>query len=42
MKRNTAEAALRKKVFLGKGVLKIRSKFKGKHPCESVISIMLL
>ena len=24
--------------FLGKGVLKICSKFKGEHPCRSVIS----
>ena len=28
-------------VFLGKGVLKIYSKFTGKHPCRSVISIQL-
>ena len=28
-------------VFLGKGVLKICSKFKGEHPCRSVISIKL-
>ena len=26
-------------VFLGKGVLKICSKFTGEHPCQSVISI---
>ena len=29
-------------VFLGKGVLKICSKFKGEHPRRSVISINLL
>ena len=29
-------------VFFGKGVLKIRSKLTGKHPCGSVISIKLL
>ena len=29
-------------VFLGKGVLKIYSKFKGEHPCRSAISIKLL
>ena len=29
-------------VFLGKGVLKICSKFTGKHPCRSVISVKLL
>ena len=29
-------------VFLGKGVLKICSKFTGEHPCQSVISIKLL
>ena len=29
-------------VFLGKGVLKICSKFTGKQPCRSVISIELL
>ena len=29
-------------VFLGKGVLKICSKFTGEHPCRSVISIKLL
>ena len=28
-------------VFLQKGVLKICSKFKGEHPCQSVISIKL-
>ena len=28
-------------VFLGKGVLKICSKFTGEHPCRSVISIKL-
>ena len=28
-------------MFLGKGVLKIRSKFTGEHPCRSVISIKL-
>ena len=28
-------------VFLGKGVLKIYSKFTGEHPCRSVISIKL-
>ena len=29
------------KVFLGKGVLKICSKFTGEHPCRSAISIKL-
>ena len=29
-------------VFLGKGFLKICSKFTGEHPCRSVISIKLL
>ena len=29
-------------VFLGKGALKICSKFTGEHPCRSVISIKLL
>ena len=28
-------------MFLGKGVLKICSKFTGEHPCRSVISIKL-
>ena len=28
--------------FLGKGVLKICSKFTGEHPCRSVISVKLL
>ena len=28
-------------VFLGKGVLKICSKFRGEHRCQSVISIKL-
>ena len=32
----------RPKVFLGKGALKICSKFRGEHPCRSVISIKLL
>ena len=31
-----------REVFLGKGVLKICSKFTGEHPCRSVISIKLL
>ena len=31
----------RPKVFLGKGVLKICSKFTGEHPCRSAISIKL-
>ena len=31
----------RPEVFLGKDVLKIRSKFTGEHPCRSVISIKL-
>ena len=35
-----SETAL--EVFLGKGVLKIWSKFTGEHPCWSVISIKLL
>ena len=30
------------KVFLGKGVLRICSKFTGEHPCRSAISIKLL
>ena len=29
-------------MFLGKGVLKICSKFTGEHPCRSAISIKLL
>ena len=29
-------------VYLGKGILKICSKFTGEHPCRSVISIKLL
>ena len=29
-------------VFLGKGVLKICSKFTGEHPCQSATSIKLL
>ena len=29
-------------VFLGKGVLKICSRFTGEHPCRSVVSIKLL
>ena len=28
-------------MFLGKGVLKICSKFTGEHPCQSAISIKL-
>ena len=32
----------RPEVFLGKGVLKIYSKFTGEHPCRSAISIKLL
>ena len=32
----------RPEVFLGKGVLKICSKFSEEHPCRSVISIKLL
>ena len=32
----------RPNVFLGKGALKICSKFTGEHPCRSVISIELL
>ena len=32
----------RPKVFLGKGALKICSKFRGEHPCRSVISVKLL
>ena len=31
----------RPEVFLGKGVLKICSKFTGEHPCQSAISIKL-
>ena len=33
MNPNTAEAALQPEVFLGKGVLKICSKFTEEHPC---------
>ena len=29
-------------MFLGKGVLKIGSKFSGEHPCRSVVSIKML
>ena len=29
-------------MFLGKGILKIYSKFTGEHPCRSAISIKLL
>ena len=32
----------RPEVFLGKGVLKICIRFRGEHPCRSVISIILL
>ena len=32
----------RPEMFLGKGDLKICSKFTGEHPCRSVISIKLL
>ena len=32
----------RPEVFLGKGVLKLCSKFTGEHPCQSAISIKLL
>ena len=32
----------RPEVFIGKGVLKICSKFTGEHPFQSVISIQLL
>ena len=32
----------RTEVFLGKGLLKICSKFTGEHPCQSAISIKLL
>ena len=35
-------SSLTQEVFLVKGVLKKCSKFKGKHPCQSVISIKLL
>ena len=35
MNPNTAEAALQPEVFLGKGVLKICSKFTEEHPCLS-------
>ena len=28
-------------MFLGKGVLKIRSKFEGEHPCRSAVLIKL-
>ena len=31
----------RTELFLGKGVLKICSKFTGEHPCKKVISIKL-
>ena len=32
----------RPEVFLEKGILKICSKFKGEHPCQSAILIKLL
>ena len=32
----------RPEVFVGKGALKIRSKFTGEHPCGNAISIKLL
>ena len=34
--------SINRQVFLRKGVLNICSKFTGKHPCQSVISIKLL
>ena len=34
--------SIHSEVFLGKGVLKIWSKFTGEHPCRNVISIKLL
>ena len=34
--------SIRPEVFLGKGVLKICSKFRGQHLCQSAISIKLL
>ena len=37
----TQDRSSRPEVFLGKGVLKICSKFTGEHPCRSVISIKL-
>ena len=36
------EVAIQTCVLLGKGALKIWSKFTGEHPCRSVISIKLL
>ena len=38
----TSYRSSRPEVYLGKGVLQICSKFTGKHPCRSVISIKLL
>ena len=35
------KAAVHPEVFLGKGVLKICTKFTGEHPCRSAISIKL-
>ena len=37
----TIDRSSHQKVLLGKGVLKICSKFTGEHPCQSVISIKL-
>ena len=38
---NMTSGSSHPEVFLGKGVLKISSKFTGEHPCRSVISIKL-
>ena len=40
--KKTSSRSSRPEVFLGKGGLKICSKFTGEHPCRSVISIKLL
>ena len=39
--RGSNNRSSRPEVFLGKGVLKICSKFTGEHPCRSLISIKL-
>ena len=41
-KGTNSSGSSRPEVFLEKGVLKICSKFTGKHPCWSAISIRLL
>ena len=42
MKKSGIYRSSHPEVFLGKGVLKICSKFTGEHPCWSEISIKLL